>query len=132
MCTDAIFDIAILSSLLPKSRPFTRETRCGLTTSFVGKKKFPRVQREAAKVSAGEESIGLGGGAVNVNRLMTHLNYTHSSAPFFQTQMYPTIRIARKISISSSPNNPNALNFTAQGNRKMVSTSKTTKRIAMM
>src|SRR5271165_2541980 len=58
ICTDAIFDIAMLSSLLPKNLPFTRDTRCGLITSLVGKKKFPFVHREAAKVSAGEESIG--------------------------------------------------------------------------
>ena len=65
MCTEAIFDIAILSSLLPKNRPFTREIRWGLITSLVGKKKFPCVHREAANVSAGEESIGLRGGVVN-------------------------------------------------------------------
>src|SRR5579864_1995091 len=59
MCTEAIFDMAILSSLLPNSRDLTRLTRCGLITSFVGKKKFPCVHREAVKVSAGEESIGL-------------------------------------------------------------------------
>src|SRR5579863_2677910 len=59
MCTEAIFDIAILSSLLPNSRDFTRATRCGLITRRVGKKKLPAVQRLAAKVSAGEESMGL-------------------------------------------------------------------------
>src|SRR5579863_4734195 len=57
MCTEAIFDIAMLSSLLPNSRDFTRATLCGLMTSFVGKKKFPCVQRLAEKDSAGEESI---------------------------------------------------------------------------
>jgi len=59
MCTEAIFDIAMLSSLLPNKRDFTRATRCGLTTSRVGNKKFPCVHREAVKVSAGEESIAL-------------------------------------------------------------------------
>ena len=59
MCTYAIFDIAMLSSLLPNHRDFTRDTRCGLITSLVGNKKFPCVHREAVKVSAGEESIGL-------------------------------------------------------------------------
>src|SRR5579863_5993122 len=63
ICTEAIFDIAILSSLLPKNRDFTRDTRCGLITSLVGKKKFPCVQREALNVSAGEESIVDSGGA---------------------------------------------------------------------
>src|SRR4029077_15952744 len=62
--TDAIFDIAMLSSLLPKKRLFTRETRCGLITSFVGNQKLPCVHREAVKTSAGEESIGLTGGVV--------------------------------------------------------------------
>ena|ERR1035437_91817 len=57
-------------------------------------------------------------------------NYTHSSAPFFQIQMYPTIRMPRKIIISSKPNKPSSLNCTAHGNRKMVSTSKTTNRMA--
>jgi len=47
--------------LLPNNRDFKRVTRCGLMTSFVGKKKLPCVHREAAKVSAGEESIGLRG-----------------------------------------------------------------------
>src|ERR1700719_300038 len=61
MCTEAIFDMAMLSSLLPKNRPFTRETRCGLITSFVGNQKLPCVHREAEKISAGEESIGLRG-----------------------------------------------------------------------
>src|SRR5271166_773804 len=56
MCTDATFDMAILSSLLPKRRDLTRLTRCGLMTSFVGKRKLPCVQRLALKVSAGEES----------------------------------------------------------------------------
>src|SRR5438477_10868829 len=59
MWTDAIFDIAMLSSLLPNSRDFTRATRCGLITRPVGKKKLPCVQRLAVKVSAGDESIGL-------------------------------------------------------------------------
>jgi len=49
--------MAMLSSLLPNIRDFTRDTRCGLTTSLVGKKKFPCVHREAVNVSAGEESI---------------------------------------------------------------------------
>ena len=59
MWTDAIFDMAMLSSLLPNRRDFTRLTRCGLITSRVGKKKFPCVHRLAEKVCAGEESIGL-------------------------------------------------------------------------
>src|SRR5689334_7991845 len=59
MCTDATFVIGMLSSLLPNSRDLVRITRCGLTTSLVGKKKFPCVHREAVNVSAGEESIEL-------------------------------------------------------------------------
>src|SRR5215472_14742909 len=66
MCTDAILEMATLSSLLPNSRPLRRETRCGLTTSLVGKTKFPFVQREAVNVSAGEESIALSAGLVKV------------------------------------------------------------------
>src|ERR1035438_2582029 len=54
----------MLSSLLPNMRDLVRMTRCGLTTSLVGKKKLPCVQREAIKVSAGEESIGLSIAAV--------------------------------------------------------------------
>lgn len=64
ICTEAIFDIAMLSSLLPNIRPFTRETRCGLITNRVGKKKLPCVHREAVKVSAGDESIVERGAAV--------------------------------------------------------------------
>lgn len=64
MWTEATFEIGMLSSLLPNSRDFVRMTRCGLTTSLVGKKKFPCVQREAVKVSAGELSIGFKGAAV--------------------------------------------------------------------
>lgn len=66
------------------------------------------------------------------NYKVTQNFYTHSSAPFFHTQTYPAIRITRKISISTRPNRPNALNFTAHGNRKIVSTSNTTNKIAMM
>jgi len=151
MCTEATFEIGMLSSFDPNSRAFVRITRCGLMTSLVGKKKFPRVHREALKVSAGDESIVLIA-APAMNSISTRaslgdepgfnypitqlpnykMSYTHSSAPFFHTQMYPTIRITRKINISISPNSPNALNFTAQGKRKMVSTSNTTNRIAMM
>src|SRR3981081_569686 len=57
ICTDATFDMAILSSLLPNNRDFTRVTRCGLTTRRVGKKKLPCVQRLALKLSDGELSI---------------------------------------------------------------------------
>src|SRR5580704_3284580 len=59
MCTDAIFDIAMLSSLLPNSRDLMRATRCGLMTSRVGKKKLPWVQRLAEKLSEVDGSIGL-------------------------------------------------------------------------
>src|ERR1700738_2811596 len=57
ICTDATFDMAMLSSLLPNSRDFTRVTRCGLTTRRVGKRKLPCVQRLAQKLSDGELSI---------------------------------------------------------------------------
>jgi hypothetical protein len=144
MCTEAIFDMAMLSSFAPNSRDLIRITRSGLMTSLVGKRKFPCVKRLAVKVSDEEESGGLGAAANRSNPdvaqsqlpnyKMTQLQnfYTHSSAPFFHTQTYPAIRITRKINISTSPNSPKALNFTAQGNRKIVSTSNTTNRIAMM
>src|ERR1700728_12905 len=61
MCTEAIFDIAMLSSLLPNQRDFTRLTRTGLTTRRVGKTKLPCVQRLAAKVSADDSASGAGG-----------------------------------------------------------------------
>src|SRR5579864_7531471 len=51
MCTEATFDMAMLSSLLPKNRDFTRLTRTGLTTMRVGKRKLPCVQRLAEKLS---------------------------------------------------------------------------------
>src|ERR1700721_2850083 len=53
ICTEATFDMAMLSSLLPKKRDFTRLTRCGLTTSRVGNRKLPCVQRLALNVSVG-------------------------------------------------------------------------------
>src|ERR1700733_5712333 len=65
MWTEATFEIGMLSSLLPNSRDFVRITRCGLTTTLVGKKKLPFVKRDALNVSAGEESIGLSGMAVD-------------------------------------------------------------------
>src|SRR5256885_8476002 len=50
--------MAILSSLLPKRRGFTRLTCCGVTVMRVGKKRLPLVQRLAAKVSALLDIIG--------------------------------------------------------------------------
>src|ERR1700735_631469 len=62
MCTDAIFDVAMLSSLLPNHRDFTRLTRKGLITRRVGNRKFPCVQRLAVKVSACGSAVGVGWG----------------------------------------------------------------------
>src|SRR5580700_6440579 len=74
ICTDATFDMAMVSSLLPNKRPLMRLTRFGLTMIFVGNRKLPVVQRLAVKtVSGGTSGLGIA--------------YTHSSAPFFQTQM---------------------------------------------
>src|SRR6266581_3439652 len=82
MWTDAIFDMAMLSSLLPKKRPFTRETRCGLITSFVGNQKLPCVHREAEKISAGEESIGLRGWVVKDRSIsVSGLNNSNYARP---------------------------------------------------
>src|ERR1019366_8863128 len=61
MCTEAIFEMAMLSSLLPNHRPFKRLTRRGLTISVVGKRKLPLVQRLAEKVSADDSAAGVGG-----------------------------------------------------------------------
>ena len=119
ICTDATAGIAMLSCVLPNSLGLMRSTCSGLTTIRVGKKKFPRVKRLAVNIS--------GCGVASTMQKETH---THSRAPFFQIQMYPTIRMARKISISINPNMPSALNFTAHGNRKIVSTSNTTNRMA--
>ncbi len=63
MWTEATLEMAMLSSLLPNRRNFTRLTRCELTTSLVGKRKLPLVQRLAAKVSGwgvgGKVDMGL-------------------------------------------------------------------------
>ena len=45
--------MAMLSSLLPKSRGLTRLTLWVLTSMRVGKNKFPLVSRLATKVSVG-------------------------------------------------------------------------------
>src|ERR1700722_18521288 len=50
MWTDATFEMAMLSSLLPNHRDLIRLTRVGLTTMRVGKRKLPCVQRLAVKV----------------------------------------------------------------------------------
>jgi hypothetical protein len=65
ICTEAIFDMAMLSSFDPNMRDLIRITRSGLITNLVGNKKFPCVKRLAVKVSAGEESGGLGVAAAN-------------------------------------------------------------------
>src|SRR5215472_1806595 len=64
ICTEATLEIGMLSSLLPNHRDFTRITRCGLTTTRVGNRRFPFVHRDAVKVSAGEESIAAREGVV--------------------------------------------------------------------
>src|SRR5690242_15316616 len=51
ICTDATCEIAMLSSVVPKSRGFTRLTCSGLTTMRVGKIRLPRVHRLALKDS---------------------------------------------------------------------------------
>src|SRR2546429_8520333 len=58
ICTEATLPMAMLSSLLPKRRGFTRLTCCGVTVIRVGKKRLPFVQRLAAKVSALLDIIG--------------------------------------------------------------------------
>jgi len=61
ICTEATWGIAMLSSLLPKSRDLTRLTRCAVTTMRVGNMRLPFVQRLAVKVSAeGLAPVGSG------------------------------------------------------------------------
>ena len=130
----------MLSSFLLNSRGLIRLTCWGVTSICVGKKRFPFVHRLATNTSPALLLLGeLGGVLIQFREMVMNLScgnacalYTHSSAPFFQIQIYPTTRIAKKISISINPNSPSALNRTAQGNKKIVSTSNTTKRIAMM
>src|SRR6478736_3354426 len=47
--TDATLVMGMLSSELPKNRGLIRNTRSGLTSIRVGKRKLPRVQRLALK-----------------------------------------------------------------------------------
>src|SRR5260370_37760580 len=61
ICTEATFDMAMVSSLLPNQRDFTRLTRSGLTTMRVGKIKLPWVQRLAVKTCAWGSADGVGG-----------------------------------------------------------------------
>ena len=110
----------------PEKNPSNQGERHSWLESFRHKPEGRNVK--ARHGSAGELEIKTN----KSRRDGTHTRYTHSRAPFPQTQIYPTIRMARKIRISSSPNSPNALNFTAQGNKKIVSTSNTTNKIAMM
>src|SRR5712671_7456955 len=51
ICTEATFPRAMLSSLLPNRRDFTRLTCCGVTMMRTGKNRLPLVQRLAVKVS---------------------------------------------------------------------------------
>ena len=54
----------------------------------------------------------------------------HLRARCRKIQMYPAIRIAKNTSISMRPNKPSTSYWIAHGSRKIVSTSKMTKRIA--
>src|SRR5882724_5907601 len=49
--TEATFPRAMLSSLLPKRRDFTRLTCCGVTMMRTGKNRLPLVQRLAVNIS---------------------------------------------------------------------------------
>src|SRR2546430_10971309 len=77
MCTEATFEIGMLSSLLPNRRDFRRLTRKGLTRSRVGKRKLPCVQRLAVKVSG----VGSPAGVEGVS--------PHPAHPLFQPSHYP-------------------------------------------
>src|SRR6266496_3204349 len=136
--TEATWEMEMLSSVLPNKRDFTRLTRRRLTMIFVGKIRLPLVQRLALKVSDwGSRDISCSQPSAvstqswDFSMPLSADSYTHSNAPFFQIQIYPTSRMPRKTSISIKPNTPRYLNFTAQGKRKMVSTSKTTNNMPM-
>src|SRR5260221_10140166 len=76
--TEATCEIAILSSVLPNRRGFTRLTCKGLTTMRVGKIRFPRVQRLAANVSPA--TVGCGWGAVVKVGILHEQNDTLNTA----------------------------------------------------
>src|ERR1700749_4003959 len=58
ICTEATFEIGILSSELPKSRGLMRNTRSGPTSMRVGKKKLPWVKRLATNKRVEFETRG--------------------------------------------------------------------------
>src|SRR6266851_10168714 len=66
--TEATCEMAMLSSVLPKSRGFTRLTCNGVTTMRVGKNRLPLVQRLAVKVSATD--VGGSDGEVGMFRML--------------------------------------------------------------
>src|SRR5207245_7938130 len=72
--TEATCEIAMLSSVLPNSRGFTRLTCSGVTTMRVGKNRLPRVQRLAVKVSPA--ATGWGDGEVGMFRMLQGQNDT--------------------------------------------------------
>jgi len=70
--TEATCEIAMLSSLVPNSRDFTRLTWSGVTTIRVGKRWLPRVQRLAAKVWLEAAGTVADGVAISHSGLMIH------------------------------------------------------------
>lgn len=62
--------------------------------------------------------------------VQTDAGQAHVRARCRKIQTYPAIRIAKNTSISIRPNNPSTSYWIAHGSRKIVSTSKMTKRIA--
>src|ERR1700733_6318175 len=84
ICTEATCAMAMLSSLLPKKRGFTRLTCRGFTTIRVGKNKLPLVQRLAVKISSGVAFVINADCAVGT---LFERCYTHSRAPLPQIQM---------------------------------------------
>jgi hypothetical protein len=61
MCTDATCEMLMLSSLLPNSRGFIRDARCGVTTMRVGNKRLPFVHRLAVNDSPAGDVLETGG-----------------------------------------------------------------------
>src|SRR5713101_9505088 len=72
--TEATCEMAMLSSVLPKSRGFTRLTCNGVTTMRVGKNRLPLFQRLAVKVSATD--VGGSDGEVGMFRMLQGHNDT--------------------------------------------------------
>src|SRR6476620_798044 len=85
ICTDATLPRAMLSSLLPNKRDFTRLTCCGVTMMRTGKKRFPLVQRLAVKVS----EVGRSGMVWFPHGNLAELRSSRRTRASAATRLYP-------------------------------------------